>query len=62
MVLTPQSEAVRDAYDQLAHTYDADFTESRIGRLQRDALWLHLDRLFEPGQRLVVQRPPAITT
>lgn len=51
--MNPQSEAVRDAYDQLAHTYDADFTDSGIGRLQRDALWIHLDRWFKPGQHLL---------
>lgn len=52
-MMTPQTQAVRDAYDQLAHTYDADFTESHIGRLQREALWRNFDRLFQPGQRLL---------
>jgi SAM-dependent methyltransferase len=51
--MTPQTQAVRDAYDQLAHTYDADFTASHLGRLQRDALWRHLDHLFQPGERLL---------
>ncbi len=52
-VMTPQTQAVRNAYDQLAHTYDADFTESHVGRLQREALWRHFDRLFQPGQHLL---------
>lgn len=52
-VMTPQTLAVRDASNQLAHTYDTDFTESHIGRLQREALWRYFDRLFQPGERLL---------
>jgi SAM-dependent methyltransferase len=51
--ITPHTQAVRDAYDELAATYDEDFTESVIGRLQRDALWRRFGRFFEPGQQLL---------
>lgn len=53
MPITPHTQAVRDAYDELARTYDQDFTESVIGRLQRDALWRRFGTLFERGQRLL---------
>ena len=53
MPITPHTQAVRDAYDELAETYDADFTESVIGRLQRDALWRRFGGLFERGQTLL---------
>lgn len=53
MSITPHTQAVRDAYDELAETYDEDFTESVIGRLQREALWRRFDGLFEPGQQLL---------
>jgi len=50
---TPHTRAVREAYDALAPSYDEDFTESVVGRLQRNALWRRLDRLFDRGQRLL---------
>lgn len=53
MSIKPHTRAVRDAYDELAETYDEDFTESVIGRLQRDALWRRFDELFERGQALL---------
>ncbi len=46
-------EAVRAAFDAAAPTYDEDFTDSLIGRLQRDALWRHLEPLFQPGDRVL---------
>ena len=51
--ITPHTQAVRDAYDELAATYDEDFTESVIGRLQRDALWRRFGGLFERDQKLL---------
>ena len=33
------TQAVRRAFDELAPTYDEDFTGSLIGRLQRQAFW-----------------------
>ena len=45
--------SVQQAFDHLAASYDDDFTESVIGRLQRDAVWRQLDQLFHPGDRVL---------
>lgn len=46
-------DAVREAFDAAAPTYDEDFTGSLIGRLQRKAVWRHFGVLFPPGARLL---------
>ena len=46
-------EAVRAAFDAAAPSYDEDFTGSLIGRLQRKALWRHLEPQFSPGNRVL---------
>ena len=43
----------RRAYDQLAPTYDEDFTASLIGRLQRDAFWRILGDRFKDGDHVL---------
>ncbi len=45
--------SVQQAFDQLAASYDDDFTKSVIGRLQREAVWRQLDQLFRPGDRVL---------
>jgi len=40
-------------FDHVADTYDAVFTNSLIGRAQRDSVWKELDRCFHPGQRIL---------
>ena len=40
-------------FDALAERYDETFTASRIGTAQRDQVWLELDRVFVPGQRVL---------
>lgn len=40
-------------FDALAESYDRIFTDSLIGRAQRDATWRQLDRTFLPGQRVL---------
>ncbi len=47
------NDAARIAFDAAAETYDADFTASLIGRLQREQLWRAYDRLFEGRTRLL---------
>ena len=37
------------AFDRVAETYDATFTESLIGRAQRNVVWNALRRAFHPG-------------
>lgn len=43
----------RVAFDALADTYDAIFTESHIGKAQRAQVWAEMDRIFQPGQRIL---------
>ena len=37
------------AFDSLAAKYDEIFTESHIGRAQRDAVWRVLAKTFQPA-------------
>jgi SAM-dependent methyltransferase len=39
------------AFDTAASTYDAEFTDTRLGRWLRARVWQHLD--FAPGQRVL---------
>ncbi len=52
-VESPALGAVREAFDQVATSYDGDWTESVIGRLQRAAVWRTIDGLFQPGDRVL---------
>jgi 2-polyprenyl-3-methyl-5-hydroxy-6-metoxy-1,4-benzoquinol methylase len=60
MVVVPDAEvipeagrAVGEAFNGVAARYDEDFTDSRIGRLQREAVWRQLDSRFQPGERVL---------
>ena len=50
---SPTSEAVREAFNQVATSYDDDWTESVIGRLQRAAIWRTIDGLYQSGDRVL---------
>jgi SAM-dependent methyltransferase len=41
------------AFDRLAVSYDAIFTQSHVGRAQRTAVWECAERVFEPHGRLL---------
>jgi ubiquinone/menaquinone biosynthesis C-methylase UbiE len=41
------------AFDQMAADYDVTFTNSMIGRAQRDVVWNTLIKLFEPGDHIL---------
>jgi 2-polyprenyl-3-methyl-5-hydroxy-6-metoxy-1,4-benzoquinol methylase len=41
------------AFDRIAARYDEDFSDSLIGRLQREHVWRHIDGLFPPGARVL---------
>lgn len=41
------------AFNQLAEDYDAAFTNTNVGRAQRQAVWKCADRIFKPGSRLL---------
>src|SRR5208337_2607391 len=54
MTIAWQSPTHRTApFDAVARAYDARFTSSLIGRAQRESVWLEMDRLFRPGQRIL---------
>jgi ubiquinone/menaquinone biosynthesis C-methylase UbiE len=54
MASTALESSFRDApFDALAETYDQTFTFSRIGRAQRQAVTQEMDRVFQPGQRVL---------
>lgn len=40
-------------FDRLAESYDQSWTNSLIGRLQRDAVWRELSPLVRPGDRVL---------
>ena len=45
--------AASAAFDCMAQTYDATFTESAIGRAQRNVVWDALQKAFRPGDRVL---------
>jgi ubiquinone/menaquinone biosynthesis C-methylase UbiE len=49
----PQLSQAALVFDQMAKDYDEKFTESLIGRAQRDAVWSRLDRTFHPGDHIL---------
>jgi ubiquinone/menaquinone biosynthesis C-methylase UbiE len=53
MLVALASTARAAPFDHVAETYDAVFTNSLIGRAQRDSVWKELDRCFHPGQRIL---------
>jgi ubiquinone/menaquinone biosynthesis C-methylase UbiE len=42
-----------EPFDAVAGEYDARFTNSLIGRAQRESVWTEMDRLFGAGQRIL---------
>ena len=40
-------------FDRMAARYDALWTNTPIGRAQRDLVWRDMDPLFQPGQRIL---------
>jgi SAM-dependent methyltransferase len=41
------------AFDELADTYDAAFTETTVGRALRGIVWSRLEQLFRPAQSIL---------
>jgi SAM-dependent methyltransferase len=42
-----------EAFDSIADEYDSLFTDSLIGRLQRQAVWRQAERIFQTGDRVL---------
>jgi ubiquinone/menaquinone biosynthesis C-methylase UbiE len=49
----PVAPANQAYWDQTAENYDSIFSETVIGRVQRDAVWRELDKNFQPGMRIL---------
>jgi ubiquinone/menaquinone biosynthesis C-methylase UbiE len=41
------------AFDRVASRYDELWTNTDVGRLQREAVWRHIDSLFREGARVI---------
>lgn len=41
------------AFDRVASRYDELWTNTDVGRLQREAVWRHVDPLFRQGARII---------
>ena len=53
MTALAQSSAYSSPFDAIADSYDATFTWSTIGQIQRDAVWAELMRSFLRGDRIL---------
>jgi ubiquinone/menaquinone biosynthesis C-methylase UbiE len=50
---TAPAQVAAVAFDRMASSYDVLFTESVIGRAQRQVVWEALKRAFHPGDRVL---------
>ncbi len=50
---TIESQVYLAPFDAVADRYDLTFTDSRIGKAQRSAVWAGLERVFEAGDRVL---------
>jgi ubiquinone/menaquinone biosynthesis C-methylase UbiE len=48
-----EKSAISSPFDNIAEQYDATFTSSTIGRIQRDSVWGELKKNFHPGDRIL---------
>src|ERR1700691_1901737 len=47
-------ENLRDcAFDDMAGSYDATFTNTNVGRALREIVWSRLEQIFRPSQRIL---------
>ncbi|MGO8789416.1 MAG: class I SAM-dependent methyltransferase [Terriglobia bacterium] len=49
----PSPTLMTAPFDAVADKYDSSFTNSLIGRAQRESVWREMDRWFRPGQRVL---------
>jgi SAM-dependent methyltransferase len=50
----PGKSALCDpAFDDMAGTYDATFTNTKVGRVLREIVWSRLEQVFRPSQRIL---------
>ncbi len=53
MMASPQARACSSPFDAIADKYDVTFSSSTIGKVQRDAVWVELMKIFRPGDRVL---------
>jgi SAM-dependent methyltransferase len=41
------------AFDDMAGTYDATFTDTKVGRVLREIVWSRFEQVFRPSQRIL---------
>jgi len=49
----PVANANQTYWDRTAEDYDRIFPESVVGKVQRDAVWREMDKVFRPGMRVL---------
>jgi len=53
-ILDLEEDNLRDgAFDDMAGTYDATFTDTKVGRALREIVWSRLEQVFRPSQRIL---------
>ncbi len=52
-MLSTQTREHPSPFDAIAGEYDATFTSSTLGQIQRDPVWNELKKSFHPGDRVV---------
>jgi ubiquinone/menaquinone biosynthesis C-methylase UbiE len=53
IVASQQAPFAAAPFDAVATEYDARFTNSFIGKAQRESVWAEMDRVFLPGHRVL---------
>jgi SAM-dependent methyltransferase len=51
--LAAHFDSAQEYWDAAAETYDQDFTTTLIGRTRRSAVWREMDKVFQPGERVL---------
>jgi SAM-dependent methyltransferase len=49
----PVANSNQAYWDRTAENYDRIFSETVVGRIQRDAVWHEMDKIFQPGMRIL---------
>jgi ubiquinone/menaquinone biosynthesis C-methylase UbiE len=49
----PVTNANQAYWDLTAENYDLIFSETIVGKIQRDAVWHEMDKIFQPGMRIL---------
>ncbi len=50
---SPMTQSIRNYFDEAAGNYDQVFTDTVIGRAEREVVWQELGRIFHSGQRIL---------